>query len=71
MAVTPQGRRQQADFSTFPQQQSLSPNFWTKLKEAIMDYANWMKLNTKMHDKELRYICLPMTHDSGTLRPDQ
>lgn len=31
-----------------------------------MDYRNWMKLNTGIHDRQLKQICLPMTHDTGT-----
>ncbi len=31
-----------------------------------MDYSRWMELNTNIHTKPLRYICLPLSHDSGT-----
>lgn len=31
-----------------------------------MNYMNWMYLTTSIHDQQLRYICLPASHDSGT-----
>ncbi len=31
-----------------------------------MDYRNWMKLNANIHSRQLKQICLPMTHDTGT-----
>lgn len=31
-----------------------------------MEYRNWMRLNTAIHSRQLKQICLPMTHDTGT-----
>jgi len=31
-----------------------------------VDYSRWMSLNTKIHNKKLANICLPMSHDTGT-----
>lgn len=42
-----------------------------------MSYQTWMADNPDLHSKKLRYICLPVTHDSGTcdlteqMTPDQ
>ncbi len=31
-----------------------------------IDYKNWMSLTTEIHEKKLKNICFPATHDSGT-----
>ncbi|WP_310832170.1 phosphatidylinositol-specific phospholipase C domain-containing protein [Paenibacillus pedocola] len=31
-----------------------------------MDYKNWMYVTTGIHNRKLRNICLPASHDSGT-----
>ena len=42
-----------------------------------MSNQTWMADNPDLHTKKLRYICLPVTHDSGTcdlsekITPDQ
>src|SRR5436305_13216302 len=48
-----------------------------KIRRKRVSYKTWMGDNTALHTKKLRYICLPVTHDSGTcelgkqLTPDQ
>src|ERR1044072_2079041 len=48
-----------------------------RAQEDRLSYQTWMADNTALHSKKLRYICLPVTRDSGTcdlsdqITPDQ